>query len=75
MSGIQTNFRAEDMLGGVKQEVVVTAPKKVDAPKASVKKVEVKPEPVAEVETEVEKTVVEPEVVVEDVPAVEDTEE
>jgi hypothetical protein len=38
MSGIQTNFRAEDMLGGAKQEVV--APKKVAAPKVAPKKVE-----------------------------------
>jgi len=75
MSGIQTNFRAEDMLGGAKQEVAVKAPKKVAAPKAAVKKVEAKPEPVAEVETKVEETVVEPEVVVEEAPAVEATEE
>jgi hypothetical protein len=38
VSGIQTNFRAEDMLGGAKQEVV--APKKVAAPKVAPKKVE-----------------------------------
>ena len=38
MSGIQTNFRAGDMLGGAKQEVV--APKKVAAPKVAPKKVE-----------------------------------
>ena len=68
MSGIQTNFRAVDMLGGAKQEVAVEAPKKVAAPKAAPKKVEPKVEaPVAE------EAVVEAEAVAE--PAVEAVEE
>jgi hypothetical protein len=67
MSGIQTNFRAVDMLGGAKQEVAVEAPKKVAAPKAAPKKVE------AKVEAPVAVEVVETEAVVE--PAVEAVEE
>ncbi len=60
MSGIQTNFRAVDMLGGAKQEVAVEAPKKVAAPKAAPKKVEPKVEvPAVEVVEETE-AVVEP---------------
>ena len=62
---VQTNFRAVDMLGGVKAaEVVVDAPKKV-APKPVAAKVE---EPVVAVEPEVvvEPVVEEPAVVVED---------
>ena len=62
---IQTNFRAVDMLGGVKAaEAVVEAPKKA-APKPVVAKVE---EPVVAVEPEVvvEPVVEEPAVVVED---------
>jgi hypothetical protein len=53
---IQTNFRAEDMLGGAKPVVAdvkpaakVAAPKKAAAPKAEVV-VEATPEPVVEVE-------------------------
>jgi hypothetical protein len=67
MSGIQTNFRAIDMLGGAKQEVAVEAPKKVAAPKAAPKKVE------AKVEAPVAVEVVEAEAVAE--PAVEAVEE
>ena len=67
MSGIQTNFRAVDMLGGAKQEVAVEAPKKVAAPKAAPKKVE------AVVEAPVAVEAVEAEAVVE--PAVEAVEE
>lgn len=62
---VQTNFRAVDMLGGVKAaEAVVEAPKKVAA-KPAAKKVE---EPVVAVEPEVvvEPVVEEPAVVVED---------
>ena len=56
---VQTNFRAVDMLGGVKAaEVVVEAPKKV-SPKPAAKKVE-------EPEVVVEPVVEEPAVVVED---------
>ena len=67
MSGIQTNFRAVDMLGGAKQEVAVEAPKKVTAPKVAPKKVE------AVVEAPVAVEAVEAEAVVE--PAVEAVEE
>jgi hypothetical protein len=67
MSGIQTNFRAVDMLGGAKQEVAVEAPKKVTAPKVAPKKVE------AAVEAPVAVEAVEAEAVVE--PAVEAVEE
>jgi hypothetical protein len=61
---VQTNFRAVDMLGGVKAAEVVVAPKKV-TPKPASKKVE---EPVAVVEPEVvvEPVVEEPSVVVAD---------
>lgn len=66
MSGIQTNFRAVDMLGGAKQEVAVEAHKKVAAPKAAPKKVEevkaAELAPAVEVEVKVEET---PEPVVE----------
>ena len=67
MSGIQTNFRAVDMLGGAKQEVAVEAPKKVTAPKVAPKKVE------AVVEAPVAVEAVEAEAVVE--PAIEAVEE
>ena len=53
---VQTNFRAEDMLGGAKPVVAdvkpaakVAAPKKTAAPKVEVV-VEATPEPVVEVE-------------------------
>lgn len=62
---VQTNFRAVDMLGGVKAaEAVVEAPKKV-APKPAAKKVE-EPVVVNEPEVTVEPVVEEPTVVVED---------
>jgi hypothetical protein len=60
MSGIQTNFRAVDMLGGAKQEVAVEAPKKVTAPKVAPKKVEAKVEAPVAVEAVEAEAVVEP---------------
>jgi hypothetical protein len=60
MSGIQTNFRAVDMLGGAKQEVAVETPKRVAAPKAAPKKVEAVVEAPVAVEAVKAEAVVEP---------------